>query len=869
MLLRGQGNRSILITWKRVSLLHPAKHVASILFLAGCLSAQRNLAGEAEIRQNLADLAHTGSIMMIGAHPDDENTALLAYFARGRHMRTAYLSLTRGEGGQNLVGPEQGAALGVIRTQELLAARKIDGAEQYFTRAIDFGFSKTAADTFAHWPREEVLGDVVWGIRRFRPDVIVLRFSGTPLDGHGQHQASAILGKEAFSAAADPAKYPEQLQWVKPWQAKRLMYNVIAFTADQEREAEKLADKLVIDVGEYNPELGYSYAEIAGMSRSQHRSQGMGAPEQKGSIKNYLVTIAGDKATHDIFEGIDTTWSRYANGAAIQSRIDEAGLSFHGDHPEMLVKPLTALRPLVSQLSDYKLKQLDETIALCAGLWLDAAADHYSVTPGGSLKINFTVLARLDQAKLTGIDLSGVDSADNGSPVVRAPAGAIQPIDNPAKPSVNLAPAVLNANQPLRYSTTVHLPEETPYSQPYWLIEPPDRWMYRVADPREIGDPQNPPVLESHFHLKIDTADLDFTRPAQFRYIDHMYGEMVRPLAVVPRVGVNFNGRAQIFPNGASRRIEVPLKANAAHVSGEIHLEAPDGWRVEPTMQHFEIAAQDQETSVMFTVTPPDSDSETKLQAVATIGDRKIAVATEVINYPHIPTQTLFPAADRKFVHSDIRMTSKNIGYVMGAGDEIPGALSQIGANVTLLSGEDLANRDFASFDAIIIGIRAFNTRPDLRANVDRIFDYVRNGGTMLVQYNVQEGGPFGGDPSLLEHIGPYPMTISRDRVTDPNAPVSFPNPDNPLLHAPNAITEKDFAGWVQERGLYFASQWDPKYQTVLECHDPGEEPHPGGQLYARYGKGVYVFSAYSWFRELPAGVPGAYRLFANMVSAK
>jgi LmbE family N-acetylglucosaminyl deacetylase len=836
-----------------VNLLRPIKHLTSLLFFAGCLSAQKNLAGESEIRQSLADLSTTGSVMMIAAHPDDENTALLAYFARGRHMRTAYLSLTRGEGGQNLIGSEQGAALGVIRTQELLAARKIDGAEQYFTRAIDFGFSKTAADTFAHWPREKVLGDIVWEIRRFRPDVIILRFSGTPADGHGQHQVSAILGKEAFSVAADPAKFPEQLQWVKPWQAKRLMYNVLAFTADQEREAQKLSDKIVIDVGDYNPELGYSYAEIAGQSRSQHRSQGMGAPEQKGSIKNYLVTIAGDKATHDVFDGIDTSWKRYPDGAAIQSELDRAEQNFRPDQPETSLKPLIAARPLIAsssedKSSEYKLKQLDETIALCAGLWLGAASDHYSVVPGGSLKVNFTVLARRpERVVLNAIDLSGVDSA----------------------PSLNLAKIVLAENQPNRYTSLVHMPEDQPYSQPYWLVEPADGWLYRVPDPRQIGDPENPPLLESHFHLKIDGADLDLTRPAAYSYVDHIYGETVRPLAVVPRVAVNFNGPAQVFPNINTRRIEVPIKANVAHVAGDVHLEAPEGWRVDPPSQHFDLAALDQQTSAIFQVTPPTPDSQGELHAVAMVGDRRIAVATEVIAYPHIPTQTLFPRADRKLLRAEIQLSAKSIGYVMGAGDEIPGALSQMGAQVTLLSAEDLSNGDLSRFDAIVTGIRAFNTRADLRANVDRIFDYVQNGGVMLVQYNVLEGGPFGGDPSLLEHIGPYPMTISRDRVTDPNAPVALPNPENPLLRTPNQITEKDFSGWVQERGLNFASQWDPKYQTVLESHDPGEEPHPGGELYARYGKGVYIFSAYSWFRELPAGVAGAYRLFANMVSAR
>jgi len=826
----------------------PIKHVTGVLFFAGCLSAQRNLAGEAEIRQHLADLAHTGSVLMIAAHPDDENTALLAYFARGRHLRTAYLSLTRGEGGQNLLGPEQGAALGVIRTQELLAARKIDGAEQYFTRAIDFGFSKTAADTFAHWPRDQVLGDIVWDIRRFRPDVIILRFSGTPADGHGQHQVSAILGKEAFSAAADPSKYPEQLQWVKAWQAKRLMYNVLAFTAGQEREAQKLSDKIVIDVGQFNPELGYSYAEIAGMSRSQHRSQGMGAPQQKGSIKNYLITIAGDQARQDVFDGIDTSWSRYPNGAAIQTQLDQAEHNFQPGAPEKIISTLAAARPLIAPLSEYKLKQLDETIALCAGLWLDAAADRDSVTPGASLKINFTVLARLaGRVTLDGIDLSGIDGA----------------------PSLGVAKSVLRANQPSRYTATVHIPGDQPYSQPYWLVEPPDGWLYRVPNPREIGDPENPPLLESHFHVNLDGVSLDLARPAEFRYIDPMYGERLRPLAIVPPVAVNFNGPAQVFPNGESRRIEVPIKANAARVSGDVHLEAPAGWRIEPSAQHFDLAAHDEQLSLNFEVTPPAADSQGELHAVAAVGERKISVATEVINYPHIPAQTLFPQAEKRLVRADIQSTAKNIGYVMGAGDEVPGALRQLGANVTLLSADDLSTGDLTHFDAIVTGIRAFNTRPDLRANADRLFDYVQNGGTMLVEYNVLEGGPFGGDPSLLEHIGPYPITISRDRVTDPNAPVAFPNPENPLLHTPNAITEKDFSGWVQERGLYFASQWDPRYQTVLESHDPGEEPHPGGELYLRYGRGVYIFSSYSWFRELPAGVSGAWRLFANMISAK
>jgi LmbE family N-acetylglucosaminyl deacetylase len=854
---------------KRFYFTSTLKRLFGFTFFAGALCAQRSLAGEAEIRQRLDRLDTLGSVMMIAAHPDDENTALLAYFSRGRHMRTAYLSLTRGEGGQNLIGSEQGAALGVIRTQELFAARKIDGAEQYFTRAIDFGFSKTADETFAHWPREKVLGDIVWNIRRFRPDVIILRFSGTPRDGHGQHQVSAILGREAFSVAADPSKYPEQLQWdgqsqqyVQPWQAKRLMYNVIAFTADQEREADKMADRIVIDVGEYNPELGVSYAEIAGMSRSEHRSQGMGAPEQKGSQKQYLVTIAGDKATKDVFDGIDTTWARVRGYPAVGERIAEARKSLVAAHPEQLLKTLVDVRLSISPPLDpnasgsvdrrpdpivrAKLQELDETIANCAGLWLDAASDRFQVAPGGNLKISATALLRGPaQAGLIGLGLTGMDD-------IVPPAAAA---------------AVLVENQPVRYTIPIHVPDSQQYSQPYWLVKPPDGWLYTVPDPKRIGFPENPPVLAAHFRMKIEGAEIELERPVEYRFIDHLYGERTRPLAIVPAVGIDLSQTALVFPNTTSRRVEVPVRANISKTTGDLKLEAPDGWRVEPASRHFELSSAGEQSLAVFDVTPPSTDAQTQLRATAMVGDKQISVGTQVISYPHIPTQTLFPSSETKLVRADIRTLAHNIGYVMGAGDEEPDAIRQMGIAVTMLGADALTTGDLSRFDAIVTGVRAFNVRADLRANAQRLFDYANNGGALIVQYNVLEGGPFGGDPSLLEHIGPYPITTSRDRVVDENAPVKF-DPQNPLLRAPNKITDKDFEGWVQERGLNFASAWDPKYESVLESHDPGEEAHPGGELYARYGKGVYIFTAYSWFRELPAGVPGAYRLFANMMSA-
>ncbi len=826
---------------------------AILTVLAVPAAAQRNIAGEVELRERLDRLATLGSVMMIGAHPDDENTALLAYFARGRHMRTAYLSLTRGEGGQNLIGSDQGDELGIIRTQELLAARRIDGGEQFFTRAIDFGFSKTPEETLEHWPREKVLGDIVWNIRRFRPDLIVLRFSGTSKDGHGHHQVSAILGREAFSAAADPRRFPEQLALgVEPWQTKRMMYNVLAFGPEMEKEAKAMADRVELDVGEYNPVLGYSYGEIAGMSRSQHRSQGMGAPETKGSINAYLVTLAGDKARTDPFEGINTNWNRLPGGDKVFSMIDGARGAFQAAHPEQVLQALADVRPLIAAIKDpaaeRKLKELDEAIFASAGVWLEASAEKFAVTPGSSVKVNTSVLVRSPaRAVLSGLHFTNHGDVMNG-PLVAA--------------------TVLTPNQPSRHSFSLQISPTEPYSQPYWLTQPKDGWLYTVLDPKMIGKPENDPVLEAHFKLRIGGAEIEVTRPVHHRFLDHVYGEMTRPFVVAPAVAVDANVLPLVFPSVQSRTFEVPIKSNIGKASGDVRLELPAGWKAEPAERHFELTGAGQQTTATFEITPPSANVQGEVRAVATVGDRKISSATEIINYPHIPIQMLFPPAAAKLVRAEIKSLVHSVGYIVGAGDEVPDSIRQMGVQVTELSPANVATENLAHYDAIVTGVRAWNTRADIRANYQRLFDYVSNGGTLIVQYNVPETGPFGGDASLLEHIGPLPITLSRDRVVEEDAPVTFPNPANSLLHAPNAITAKDFEGWIQERGLNFAATWDPKYQSVLESHDKGENPLPGGELYLRHGKGVYIFTAYSWFRELPGGVAGAYRLFANMLSA-
>jgi LmbE family N-acetylglucosaminyl deacetylase len=817
------------------------------------LLAQRDLAGAAEMKLYLDRMTVTGSVLMIAAHPDDENTALLAYLARGRKVRTGYLSLTRGEGGQNLIGSDQGDELGVIRTQELLAARRIDGAEQFFTRAIDFGFTKTPQETFEKWGREKILADVVWVIRRFQPEVIILRFSGTPRDGHGQHQASAILGKEAYSAAADPAKFPEQLQWVKPWQAKRLMWNAFSFNRQQETENEKLTNKVECDPGDYNPVLGYSYGEIAGMSRSMHRSQGMGAPERKGSQKNVLVTVAGDPATKDIFDGVDLTWDSVPGAAEASRLLSEAARTFDMLHPEKSVPLLLKAEPLLAGISnpiaERKHRELLDTIALCSGLWLDATSDRSAVTPGKSLVFTAQVLNReAAAAQIESVWVDGVVKASG----TKVPTGQL-----PKNTAVNV-------------KIDVPIPAGETYSAPYWLREPKSGSTYTVSNQTDIGMAQNPPLFQMHFRVRVDGQPLEFVRPVIYRHVDRVYGELTRPVVIEPPVAVELPEKALVFPNSAAKKVTVQVKANAAEKSGTVRLHAPSGWKVEPESREFHLRDAGQEEGANFEVTPPANAGQGVMTADAKLGNETIALDTEVINYPHIPAQTLFPKAAMNLARADIQVLAKSIGYIMGAGDQVPEALRQIGTEVTLLSNDDLARGDLSRFDAIVVGVRAYNIRPELRANQDRLLEYVKNGGTMVVQYNVAEGGgPFGaGDPSILAHVGPYKLVVGHDRVTVEDAPVVLPHPDSPLLTKPNRIVPSDFEGWVQERGLYFASEWNPQYTPLFETHDPGEKPLLGGTLYTKYGKGAYVFTAFAWFRELPAGVPGAFRIFANLLSA-
>lgn len=821
----------------------------------------------AEIGLALKKLQIVGSVLYIAAHPDDENTAMLAYLANERLVRTGYLSLTRGDGGQNLIGAEKGELLGVIRTQELLAARRIDGAEQFFTRAIDFGYSKTPDETLRFWGEKNVLSDVVWVIRRFRPDVIITRFPTTGEGGHGHHTASAILAGEAFKAAGDAGAFPEQLKYVSVWQPKRIFWNTFNFNAAQnpfnaapQNQARKL---LSVDVGAYNALLGQSYTEIAATSRSQHKSQGFGSAQRRGTAINYLQLLAGDTAEKDVFDDVDLSWRRIKGGEKVGRLLEEANQKFEPQHPEkilpLLIQTDAALEEL--QKSDAenatllatKRRELLNVITACAGLSIEALTTEATATPGSEVKINLTLVNRSGYS----LRLERVNF----------------PFNNAAQ-NVN---AELKPNQPLVVQSTIKLPDDIAYSQPYWLQHAPDGNLFSVADQRLIGTPENAPALPLTLKLNADNHTLNFETPALYRFVDRVRGEVYRPFEIVPSVTVNLENNVYIFPDAKPKQIQVTIKSFANdEQKGKIVLQPLNDWKIEPEAVSITLRSKGDEAIAKFFITPKNSNvsSFSLLRAIFIENDSKKALFRNPtvadyaqgftqIEHSHIPAQLLFPPAEAKLVKLDLQKRGQRIGYVMGAGDEVPEALRQVRYEVTLLSDRDLDDADLKNYDAIITGVRAYNTRPRLRQQQQqRLLDYVSNGGTLVVQYNTV-------DESVANaKLGPYPLKVSNERVTDETAHISFVQPQHPLLTTPNKITDEDFTGWIQERGLYFAKDWDARYETPLACHDPNEMDKRGGLLYARYGKGVYIYTSYAFFRQLPAGVPGAYRLFVNMVSA-
>ena len=795
----------------------------------------------AETLLALQKLNVLGRALYVAAHPDDENTTLIAYWANGALFDAAYLSVTRGDGGQNLIGAELRETLGVIRTNELMAARRIDHGTQFFTGAVDFGFSKNPEETLGFWDREKILADVVWVIRRFQPDVIVTRFSPDDRVTHGHHSASAMLAQEAFRAAADPARFPEQLAYVKVWQATRILWNTSSFFFTARNQPFDPTGLATTDVGGFSPLLGKSYTEIAAASRSMHKSQGFGVQAQRGVRKEYFKFLDGEPFQSGPFDGIDTTWARVPGGAAVGAKITEAIATFRPADPAASVPALLQVRQALAQLPENpwvveKRVALDQVIAASLGLHIEAVAAWPSASPGQTLSL-----------QLEAINPSNVDVK-------------FRALTFPASGETISVAAALPANQSFKKTVTAKLPDTLPYSQPYWLRQPGTIGRFDVADQTLIGLPENPPAFPVDVMLEIDGQEIRFAIDPQHRKVDPVEGEVHQPLVIAPPVFANFANHVLVFGDSRVKSIPVRVTANADAFKGQLSLEAPGGWQVEPATIAVDLKKIGDEMTGMFTVKPPAASGEGTLRAVVSSDGKRYSLARQRVSYPHLGQITLMPAAEVKVVRADIRHKGELVGYLPGAGDDIPASLEQIGYTVKTLTDADLKAESLARFAAVVIGVRAYNIQDRMGVWLPELLAYVKQGGVVIAQYNTS------GDLKV-ENVGPFPLHISRERVTDELAEMRILAPQHPLVTTPNRIEKADFGGWVQERGLYFADTWDPAWTPIFSANDPGEKPLDGGLLVARHGKGYFVYTGYAWFRQLPAGVPGAYRIFANMIS--
>ncbi|PKB44106.1 LmbE family N-acetylglucosaminyl deacetylase [Cellulophaga sp. RHA19] len=799
----------------------------------------------AEIYHSLQKLNFLGSALYIAAHPDDENTRLISYLSNNVKAKTAYLSLTRGDGGQNLIGPEIREQLGVLRTQELLGARSKDGGEQFFSRANDFGYSKHPDETLDIWDKKEVLADVVQIIRQYKPDVIINRFNHrTPGTTHGHHTASAMLSVEAFDLVNDPKAYPEQLKLTETWQPKRMFLNTSWWFYGSE-EAFNKADKsklMKLDVGVFYPMLGVSNNEIASLASSQHLCQGFGRISTRGSQDEYIELLKGDMPKgDDIFEGINTTWSRIDGGVAIGKILNKVEENFNFKNPSLHLPELIEAYKLLQKSTDthwknIKSKELENMISAVAGLYLEANASITNSTPSGSFKVSIEALNRSN----TNIILKSVRVA-----------------------TTSLSPNIsLKNNTKENLVLDIAVPANTNYTSPYWLMKKGTLGMYTVADKKLIGKPETPRAFNADFKLSINNYTLTITKPVVYHYSKPDKGELYRPFEVLPEASVSIKDKVFIFSDGSAKQIPVTIKALKDDITGELELGFSKGWKVNNAKLPFTIAKRGDTKTFMFTVTPPATEAQSTISPSVTINGKKLSKELVVISYDHIPTQSVLLPSEAKVVRLDIKKTGKNIGYITGAGDKIPESLTQIGYNVSTIDPDNITTESLKGFDAIVVGIRAYNVVNQLKFKQHFLLDYVKNGGNLVIQYNT--AGRRGLD---LDNLAPYSLELSRDRVTNEFAEVSILAKNHPVVNTPNKIVPTDFNNWVQERGLYFPNKWGKEFTPILSMADKGEDAKKGSLLIAPYGKGNYVYTGISFFRELPAGVPGAYKLFANLLS--
>lgn len=825
---------------------------ASFASLSVSVSAAEAAPTPAAILQDLRSFNTLGSVLHVAAHPDDENTQLITYLARGRGYRAAYLSVTRGDGGQNELGPEFGEKLGLARTQELLAARHLDGGQQFFTRALDFGYTKSVDETLGIWDRQQLVGDVVRVIRTFRPDVIVTRFVPAPQPGnHGHHNTSAVLALEAFKLAGDPKAFPEQLKELTVWQPKRILLNGGGPGRGGNTPAAATAGTVRMEIGGNDPVTGESFGSISSRSRAMHKTQfglGGGGGGGGGSRIDTFTLLDGEPATNDIMDGLDLTWGRFPNGAEIGRLTDAAIAAFNASDPAASVPALLAIRSRVAALPadrvvDAKRLQLDHILAHCLGLTVETTLPQAEVVPGETLALTHTA------------------TVASKVPVRWAA------LRYPATGSETKVGSAFTAGQPARRDAKLTLPANTVPSQPYWLRQESTAGMFRVENSSLIGQPENPPAFPVEFVFEVGGQTLVVADEPVQLVAGAPEAQARRHLEVIPPVSLSFGVEVELFAPGASKTATVEVTAARAGAAGTVHLESPAGadWKISPASQPFKLAAVGDKARLTFTVVAPAQKTSASLRAVADINGSHYDNGRSLIRYDHLPVQLLQPPTRLKVVALDLAIRGRTVGYLPGAGDSTAENLTQMGYAVTELTGADLTPANLKRFDAVVIGVRAFNERTDLNANFPGLLSYVDAGGTVIAQYNRPNG-------LKTQQLGPYKLSIQGNapamRVTDEKSPVSLLTPDHRALNAPNHILASDFDGWVQERGAYFPSSWDEAHYTpILAFNDPGEAPLQGGVLVAKHGKGYYVYTGLGFFRQLPAGVPGAYRLFANLIS--
>lgn len=818
-----------------------------IVFFLSFSTLPTNITAQSDAASTYKDIKKFGvlaSVLYVAAHPDDENTRLISYLSNHLSAHTTYLSLTRGDGGQNLIGSEIREMLGVIRTHELLEARRIDGGSQLFSRANDFGYSKTAAETFNIWNREEVLSDVVWAIRTMQPDVIINRFNtDITRPNHGHHTASAILSLEAFDLAANPKLFSSQLSLTDTWQPRRIFFNTSWFFYGSKENFDKVdKSKMVgIDIGAFDNITGESNSEIAARSRSMHKSQGFGSAETRGESMDYLDLLkdSGGTIPKHIFDGIDITWNRISGGAAIARKSELLKKNYNFKDPAASVSLLLEIYEDIKLLDDsfWKNKKLDECEALiknCLGLFIEVRGSVFRTSPEMIIPVTLEVINRSQ----INVKLKSIALPDNAS--------------------ISLD-TDLAYNQVYLKDIQLTIPDKL--STPYWLKELSSEGMYKVPEQKLRGLPADPHALMTSISCDVAGHSLSFDLPVQYRIIDPAEGEIYRPIMITPPVTIDKDADVLLFPKGESRVFNMTLTAIQDSVSGTLNLAiAQPGWQVIPKEIEWSFSRPGESIAVAFTITAPAFASTGTLIPEIKSGEKSFHHSVATIDYSHLPYLSVVRDASLNLQSFDIKITPRNIAYIDGAGDDVAESIEQLGYDIDVVDPIDISATNLKNYQVVILGIRAFNTIESLTYKNKLLFDWVHAGGTLIVQYNTNRG-------LVTEDIAPYPLTLSRDRITEEVAPVTILAKDHAVMNFPNKIDHSDFANWVQERGLYFPNAWNENFVSILEMNDTSEIPTKGALLIAPYGEGHYVYTGLSLFRHLPAGVPGAYRLLSNLIS--